>query len=123
MIDEKILAKALPIYCDFINSFVPADETSSHYRPIDFTDDHKQGHYGFAHLEIHINGKPSIDPDLYIYRVSIGDEGGPATLYVWAHDETIVHMVQCFDTMLSNVCTTDGMTNELKPCHTRETDE
>ena len=110
---DKVLKAALPMYCEWINSFVPADETESHYRPIDFTDDRANGHYGFALLEIVVNGEPCFDPDLYVFRVSIGDEGGPAVLYVWANDETIVHMVQMFDTMLSNVAHTNGMTNEL----------
>lgn len=109
---DKVLEKALPIYCDFINSFIP-DEPECHYQPIDFTDDHERKHYGFAHLMYVVNGEPYCDPDLYIFRVSIGDEGGPATLYVWANDEMIVHMTHLFDTMLSNVAYTDGMTNKL----------
>lgn len=121
---DAVLKAALVLFCDFINSFVPADETESHYLPIDFTDDPDNGHYGYTKLLHTIEGPyGDIDPLLYIYEVSIGDEGGPSILYVWANDETIVHMSYLFDTMMSNICTTDGMTNELIMLHTRETDD
>jgi hypothetical protein len=110
---DAVLKNALLIYCDFINSFVPDDETESHYRPADFTDDRENGHYGFTLLQL-IHPQPCDYQTLYVYRVSIGDEGGPATLYVWADDDnTITHMTHLFDTMLSNVASTNGMSNEL----------
>ena len=113
MHDAAILKLALPIYCNWINSFIP-DEPECHYQLLDFTDDHPNGHYGYARFQVLIPNDYHM-VNLYIFEVSIGDEGGPAMLYVWANDDddTIVHMVQCFDTMLSNVARTDGMTNKL----------
>ncbi len=108
---DKVLKDALPIYCDFINSFIP-EEPECHYRPIDYTDDRANKHYGYTELML-------VYPDdfqtLYVYRVSIGDEGGPSTLYVWVNSsDKITHMTHLFDTMLSNVATTNGMTNKLE---------
>ena len=107
---EKVLKLALPIYCEFINSFIP-DDPDAHYRPIDFTDDRENKHWGFTYLKL-------IMPDedfqtLYVYRVSIGDEGGPATLYVWHNGQRITHMNHMFDTLIGNIAYSDPHDDKL----------
>lgn len=101
---KKVLDNALPAYCEWLNSYGDGDPDCQ-YDPLAFTYDRDNDRWGSTHLNAII---ATDDPTLYVFSVCVGDEGGPATLYVWANDDnTIVQIVQSFDGCTGTVASTE----------------
>lgn len=95
--------RAKELYIEWLNSFdvTPGYEIKAE----DF-----EGRYGFWHLKATISQTNGV---LEIISASTGDEGGPATLFVFTRveDDGVDLIVQAFDTMYAIVYSRDPDNN------------